>query len=172
MKNNKPLRRWALGDYWALHVANWGMSYVGGSFHNTTLHKLNMAIDNAIPINEEHVNRVMAIPSTGLDMVVLKRTAPINRTYSLCILEQNLENQPVCDEFLKSFLIFSCATMLAPNSKLEGIYGLWNTIWDGDVGVQRNWAKFVFQYLEDGIRDYCKNHPTYIWGCLMFLQVQ
>ena len=121
-----------------------------------------MAIDNAIPINEEHVNRAMAIPSTGLDMVVLKRTAPINRTYSLCILEQNLENQPVCDEFLKSFLIFSCATMLAPNSKLEGIYGLWNTIWDGDVGVQRNWAKFVFQYLEDGIRDYCKNHPTYI----------
>ncbi|RVW92859.1 hypothetical protein CK203_040504 [Vitis vinifera] len=46
-----------------------------------------------------------------------------------------------------------------------------DTIWDGDVGVQRNWAKFVFQYLEDGIRDYCKNHPTYIQGCLMFLQL-
>ncbi|KAL6327364.1 hypothetical protein AAG906_018966 [Vitis piasezkii] len=52
--------------------------------------------------------------------------------------------------------------MLAPNSMLKGIHDLWDTIWDGDVGVQRNWAKFVLQYLEDGIKDYRKNHPTYI----------
>ena len=82
------------------------MSYVGGSFHNTTLHKLNMATNNAVPINEEHVSRVMAIPSTGVDMVVLKKTVPINRTYNLSVLEQNLENLPVCDEFLKIIFNF------------------------------------------------------------------
>ena len=61
---------------------------------------------------------------------------------------------------------------MAPNSKLEGIHDLWDTIWDGDVGVQRNWAKFVLQYLEDGIREYRQNQPIYIRGCLMFLLIQ
>ena len=128
-----------------------------------------MATDNVVPINEEHVSKVMGIPSIEVNMVVLKRTTPTNRTYSLSVLEQNLENFPICEEFLKSFLIFSCANMLAPNSMLKGIHDLWDTIWDGDVGVQRNWAKFVLQYLEDGIKDYRKNHPTYLQGCLMFL---
>ena len=51
--------------------------------------------------------------------------------------------------------------MLAPNSKLEGMHDLWDTIWDGDV-VKKNWSKFVLYYLEDGIKDYRKKRPTYI----------
>ena len=131
-----------------------------------------METGNAITVNEEHVNRVMGILNSGVDVVILKRTAPSNRTYTLRVLEQNLENLPVCDDFLKSFLIFSCATLLAPNSKLEGSHDLWDTIWDGDVGVQRNWAKFLLKHLEDGIKEYRQKQPTYIRGCLMFLQVQ
>ena len=42
---------------------------------------------------------------------------------------------------------------------------------DSDVGVRKNWAKFVLQYVEDGIRDYRNSHPTYIRGCVLFLQV-
>eukprot|EP00261_Vitis_vinifera_P040715 XP_019081958.1 PREDICTED: uncharacterized protein LOC104882382 [Vitis vinifera] len=113
----------------------------------------------------------MGILNSGVDVVILKRTAPSNRTYTLRVLEQNLENLPVCDDFLKSFLIFSCATLLAPNSKLEGSHDLWDTIWDGDVGVQRNWAKFLLKHLEDGIKEYRQKQPTYIRGCLMFLQL-
>ena len=116
-----------------------------------------MGTDNVVFVNEEHVNKVMGIPNSGADVVILKRTTPSNRTYTLRVLEQNLENLPICDEFLKTFLIFSCATLLAPNSKLEGIHDLWDTIWNGDVGVQRNWAKFMLQYLEDGIREYHQN---------------
>ncbi|RVW73924.1 hypothetical protein CK203_056317 [Vitis vinifera] len=123
------------------------------SQYDFTYHRLNMATDNAITVNEEHVN------------------SPSNRTNTLRVLEQNLKNLPVCDEFLKSFLIFSCATLLAPNSKLEGSHDLWDTIWDGDVGVQRNWAKFLLQHLEDGIRKYRQKQPTYIRGCLMFFQL-
>ncbi|RVW69661.1 hypothetical protein CK203_059454 [Vitis vinifera] len=130
-----------------------------------------METGNAITVNEEHVNRVMGILNSGVDVVILKRTAPSNRTYTLRVLEQNLENLPVCDDFLKSFLIFSCATLLAPNSKLEGSHDLWDTIWDGDVGVQRNWAKFLLKHLEDGIKEYRQKQPTYIRGCLMFLQL-
>ena len=81
-----------------------------------------MATDNVVSVHEEHASRVMGIPSTRVDMVVLKRTTFTNRTYTLSVLEQNLENLPFCDEFLKSFLIFSCVTLLAPNLKLEGIH--------------------------------------------------
>ncbi|RVW18788.1 hypothetical protein CK203_102731 [Vitis vinifera] len=34
-----------------------------------------------------------------------------------------------------------------------------------------NWAKFMLQYLEDGIKEYHQNQPSYIRGCLMFLQL-
>ncbi|RVW75021.1 Ubiquitin-like-specific protease 1A [Vitis vinifera] len=141
------------------------------SQYDFTYHRLNMETGNAITVNEEHVNKVMGIPNSGVDVVILKRTTPSNRTYTLRVLEQNLEHLPVCDEFLKSFLIFSCATLLAPNSKLEGSHDLWDTIWDGDVGVQRNWAKFLLKHLEDGIKEYRQKQPTYIRGCLMFLQL-
>ncbi|KAL6350676.1 hypothetical protein AAG906_028130 [Vitis piasezkii] len=76
------------------------------SQYDFTYHRLNMGTDNVVSVNEEHVNKVMGIPSSGAD--------------------------------------------------LEGIHDLWDTIWDGDVGVQRNWAKFVLQYLEDGIGNIAK----------------
>ena len=142
------------------------------SQYDFTYHRLNMGIDNPVSVTEEHVSKVMGIPSSGADMVILKKTGSSNRTYTLRVLEQNLENLPICDAFLKTFLNFSCATLLEPNSKLEGIHDLWDTIWDGDVGVQRNLAKFVLQYLEDGIREYRQKQPTYIRDYLMFLQVQ
>ncbi|RVW64641.1 hypothetical protein CK203_065953 [Vitis vinifera] len=96
------------------------------SQYDFTYHRLNMETDNAITVNEEHVNRVMGIPNSGLDVVILKRTTPSNRTY---------------------------------------------TLRDGDVGVQRNWAKFLLKHLEDGIKEYRQKQPTYIQGCLMFLQL-
>ena len=132
------------------------MSYVGGSSLNMTLRTIDL------------IWQLIMLSLLMKNMSI----APSNRTNTLRVLEQNLKNLPVCDEFLKSFLIFSCATLLAPNSKLEGSHDLWDTIWDGDVGVQRNWAKFLLQHLEDGIRKYRQKQPTYIRGCLMFFQVQ
>ena len=82
-----------------------------------------------------------------------------------------MRNLLLGDEFKKSFLIFSCATILVPNSKLEGMHDLLDMIWDSDVVVHKNWVKFVLQYVEDGIRDCCNSHPTYIRGCMLFFQV-
>ena len=130
-----------------------------------------MVTNIVIHVNEEHVSMVMGIPSNVVDVVVHNRRATSNRTYNLSLLEQNLDNLSIGDEFLKTFLIFSYATMLTLNSKLEGMHDLWDTIWDGDV-VQKYWSKFVLYYLEDGIKDYRKKRLTYIWGCLMFLLVQ
>ena len=75
------------------------------------------------------------------------------------------------NEFNKSFLIFACVTILALNLKLEEVHDLWDTIRDSDVVVHKNWAKFVLQFIEDGIKDYCNSHLTYIRGCMLFLQV-
>ena len=74
-----------------------------------------MATNVDVRVNEEHVSMVMRILSNGVDMVVHNGRATSNHTYTLSLLEQNLENLLVDDEFIKTFLIFSCATMLAPN---------------------------------------------------------
>ncbi|RVW85972.1 hypothetical protein CK203_041473 [Vitis vinifera] len=87
------------------------------SQYDFTYHRLNMGIDNPVSVTEEHVSKVMGIPSSGADMVILKKTGSSNRTYTL-----------------------------------------------------RELAKFVLQYLEDGIREYRQKQPTYIRDCLMFLQ--
>ena len=120
-----------------------------------------MATNIVIHVNEEHVSIVMGIPSNVVDVVVHNKRATLNCTYNLSLLEQNLDNLSIGDEFLKTFLIFSYATMLTLNSKLEDMHDLWDTIWDGDV-VKKNWSKFVLYYLEDGIKDYRKKRPTYI----------
>ncbi|RVW63467.1 hypothetical protein CK203_058600 [Vitis vinifera] len=111
------------------------------SQYDFTYHRLKMATGSAVNVNEQHVSQVMGIPNSGEDLVIVKRTGPSNRTYTLRVLEQNLDNLP-------------------------------DTIWDSDLGVQRNWAKFLLQHLEDDIREYRQKQPTYIRGCLMFLQVQ
>lgn len=117
-----------------------------------------MATCIIVPVIKEHVSMVMGIPFNGVDVVVYNRRVTSNRTSNrtskLTLLEQNLQNLPVSDEFRKTFIIFSYATILTLNSNLEGMHDLWDTIWEGDVGVQKNWSKFVIHYLEDGIRDY------------------
>ncbi|RVW68409.1 hypothetical protein CK203_062829 [Vitis vinifera] len=117
------------------------------------------------------VREVLGIPDDGVDILIYNRRGTPNRTYDIKILEANLRDLPVGEEFMKSFLIFACATILAPNSKQEGMHDLWDTVWDSEVGVRKNWAKFVLQYVEDGIRDYRTSHPTYIRGCVLFLQL-
>ena len=124
-----------------------------------------------VPITPKDVSEVIGIPENGVDIVVCNRRSMTNRTYNMQILEDNFHNLPIGDDFKKSFLIFACATILAPNSKLEWMHDLWDTIWDTDVVVGKNWAKFVLQFVEDGIRDYHKSHITYIQGCMLFLQV-
>ncbi|WJZ84496.1 hypothetical protein VitviT2T_004098 [Vitis vinifera] len=141
------------------------------SNYDTAYHQLNMATGVVVPVIAQDVGNIMGIPCNGEEIVVHTRRDTSNRTYTISLLEQNLENLAIGDDFRKTFLIFACATLLAPNSKLEGIRDLWDTIWDDDVGVQENWSKFVLHYIEDGIREYQKNQPTYIRGCFIFLQL-
>lgn len=62
-----------------------------------------MATNIDVRVNEEHVSMVTRILSNGVDMVVRNGKATSNRTYTLSLLEQNLENLLVGDEFIKTF---------------------------------------------------------------------
>ena len=79
----------------------------------------------------------MGIPDNGVDILIYNGRGTPNRTYDIKILEANLHDLPVGEEFMKSFLIFAYATILAPNSKQEGMHDLWDTVWDSEVGVRK-----------------------------------
>ncbi|KAL6333938.1 hypothetical protein AAG906_039352 [Vitis piasezkii] len=111
-------------------------------------HRLCMHTNVVVLMTPQDVREVLRIPNNGVDILIYNSWRRIK----------------------KSFLIFACATILAPNSKQKGMHDLWDTIWDSDVGVCKNWAKFVLQYVEDGIRDYRNSHLTYIRDCVLFLQ--
>ena len=119
-------------------------------------YQLNMANGIAVPVTTEDVSNIMGIPSNGEEIVVHTRRDTSNCSYTITLLEQNLEDLAIGDDFRKTFLIFACATLLAPNSKLEGMHDLWDTIWNGHVGVAKNWSQFVFHYIEDGIKEHTK----------------
>ncbi|RVX18279.1 hypothetical protein CK203_006642 [Vitis vinifera] len=73
------------------------MSCAGGSYLNMTLPTIGLKWQLAVlsMFNEQHVSQVMGIPNSGEDLVIVKRTGPSNRTYTLKVLEQNLDNLPV-----------------------------------------------------------------------------
>ena len=92
----------------------------------------------AIPVTPKDVREVLGISDNGVDILIYNRHGTPNRTYNIKILEANLRDLPVGEEFMKSFLIFTCAIILAPNSKQEGMHDLWDTVWDSEVGVRKN----------------------------------
>ena len=114
---------------------------------------------------------VLGIPCDGLDIIAHNRHSIPNKTYKLKVVETNLGTLPVGEEFCKSFMVFSCATILALNSKHEGIRDVWDSIMVSDCTMKRNWAKFVFQYLENDIHEFKRSKSTYLWGCIIFLQL-
>ena len=118
------------------------------SHYEVAYHRIRLKRDHTLDVIIDDVINVMGIPLRGPNVIVHLRHGLTSQVYSLNRLEESLIDLEVNNEFQKVFIIFSCATILAPNSKLEGIHDLWDLIWDGEVNVQRNWSKFVLQYLE------------------------
>ena len=111
--------------------------------YNIGYHRLCMRTNVVVPVTPKDVKEVIRIPDNGVDIVIYNRQGTPNHTYNIQLLEDNLCNLPLGNEFNKSFLIFACVTILALNLKLEEVHDLWDTIWDNDVGVRKNWNKFV-----------------------------
>ena len=80
-------------------------------------HRLCMQTKVVVPVMPKDVREVLSIPDNGIDILIYNRRDTPNCTYDIKILEDKLCDLLVGKEFMKSFLIFACATILTPNSK-------------------------------------------------------
>ena len=76
-----------------------------------------MANGRSYDVTPKDFSMIMGIPSSVQNVVVHNRRATCRRLYNLSVIQDNLTSMPVGDEFRKIFIIFSCVTILAPNSK-------------------------------------------------------
>ena len=87
-----------------------------------------MQTNVVVPVTPKDVSEVIGILDNGVDIIIYNRWGTPNHTYTIQLLEDNLHNLLLGNKFKKSFLIFACVTILAPNSKLEVMHDLWDTI--------------------------------------------
>ena len=73
---------------------------------------------------------------------------------NLSILRDRLISMEDMGDFKKLFIFFSCATFLAPTSKLYGSHELWYTLLARDFDINVNWGQFVFDTLVAIIRHF------------------
>ena len=104
--------------------------------YNVPYHRIRMASSVVVDVTLADVEATMGIPWCSLDVLVHQRRVMKGQIYSIQYLESQLDSLPVGEEVTKSFLIFTCATILAPNSKPEGMHDLWDILWDINVSVQ------------------------------------
>ncbi|KAL6334281.1 hypothetical protein AAG906_014681 [Vitis piasezkii] len=77
-----------------------------------------------------------------------------NRMENLSILRDRLISMEEMGDFKKLFIFFSCVTLLAPTSKLDGSHELWCTLLAKDFDINVNWGQFVLDSLVAGIRHF------------------
>ena len=95
-------------------------------------------ISVVVDITLADIKIAIIIPCCDLDVPVHRRWVVKGQIYSIRYLESQLDSLPIAEEFTINFLIFTCATILAPNSKPEVMHDLWDFIWDIEVLVPRN----------------------------------
>ncbi|RVW99403.1 hypothetical protein CK203_038409 [Vitis vinifera] len=81
------------------------------------------------------VQRGVGHPDNGVDILIYNRRGTPNRTYDIKILEANLRDLPVGEEFMKSFLILPVPLSLPPtqNKKLFYITKFYMTAFQVEV---------------------------------------
>ena len=62
----------------------------------------------------------MGIPCDGVDISLPRILHVDSIDFSMSNLEDEIRSLGVGEEFLKKILIFTCVTIIAPNSMLEG----------------------------------------------------
>ena len=73
------------------------------------------------------VGMMMGIPHSGRKLIVDKGIVKASQMPSLQDIESMMVGIDDMEEFKRVFLIFACATLLAPTSRLEGSHSLWYT---------------------------------------------
>ena len=130
-------------------------SYLGGKKVSLTCHDVGM---------------MMGIPHSGRKLIVEKGSVKASQMPSLQDIESMMVGIDDMEEFKRVFLIFSCATLLAPTSHLEGSHSLWYTPREQLFG-NINWREYVLEFFIQAIHEHRRKESVWIKLCLMFLQV-
>ncbi|XP_059598708.1 uncharacterized protein LOC132255079 [Vitis vinifera] len=112
----------------------------------------------------------MGIPHSGRKLIVEKGSVKASQMPSLQDIESMMVGIDDMEEFKRVFLIFACATLLAPTSRLEGSHSLWYTPREQLLG-NINWGEYVLEFLIQAIYEHRRKESVWIKGCLMFLQI-
>ena len=94
------------------------------SAYDVPYHRIKMESSIVVDVTLADVEAAMGIPCRGLDVPVHRSRVTKGQIYNIRYLESQLDSLPIGEEFTKKILIFTCATILAPNSKPKGMHGL------------------------------------------------
>ncbi|KAJ9697193.1 hypothetical protein PVL29_009115 [Vitis rotundifolia] len=116
------------------------------------------------------VGLVFGLPTTGRILHIA--TTPSDHPFgTLNTCEERLLNLPIGEEFRRCFIYYTCATLLAPTSRIDGCRNLWHTIHEDGFRNDVNWGQFVVDQLVEGIRRFKQGNSVWFHGCILFLQL-
>ena len=107
------------------------------SHFNIAHYRLDIGQERQFTITCSDVGEVLGIPYIGRRLL-LSPTNRNNMMENLSILRDRLISMEDMGDFKKLFIFFSCATFLAPTSKLYGSHELWYTLLARDFDINVN----------------------------------
>ena len=113
------------------------------------------------------VGMTMDIPYSGRKLIVDNGTVKASQMSSFQDIESMMVGINDIEEFKWLFLIFVCATLLAPTSRLEDRHSLWYTPREQLLG-NINWGEYVLEFFIQAIHEHRRKESVWIKGCLMF----
>ena len=115
--------------------------------------RLDIGQERQFSITCYDVSEILRIPFVGRRLL-LSPTNRNNRMENLSVLRDRLISMENMGDFKKLFIFFSCTTLLAPTSKLDGSHELWCTLLVEDFDINVNWGQFVLDTLVAIIRHF------------------
>ena len=94
------------------------------STYDVPYHRIRMGSSIFVDVTTRDVEAAMEISCDDLVLPIHLNWVAKDATYIIGFVESQLVPLPISEEFIKIFLIFRCATTLAPNNKLEGMHDL------------------------------------------------
>ena len=105
----------------------------------------------------------MGSPHSGRKLIVDKGIIKASQMPSLQDIESMMVGIEDIEEFKQVFFIFTCATLLAPTSRLEGSHLLWYTPQEQLLG-NINWGEYVLEFFIQAIHEHRRKENVRLKG--------
>ncbi|RVW44824.1 hypothetical protein CK203_087101 [Vitis vinifera] len=137
---------------------------------NVGFRRIDITSHKRYDLTTADVGLVFGLPTTRRILHIA--TTPSDHPFgTLNTCEERLLNLPIGEEFRRCFIYYTCATLLAPTSRIDGCRNLWHTIHEDGFRNDVNWGQFVVDQLMEGIRRFKQGNSVWVHGCILFLQL-